>query len=263
MGPRDGLPADWIDASGVALAGARRQASLVDLQLDRVITLEQAEAVQSAAVEAYGDASVGYSIQGTSALSRRRIHCDEPIFGPILEQDIVSSGARFRLPHGVLGAGCSFAFTVGRSYPADGEEIDGESISQAVADCRLAIEILGRRVPGAVPLNALTATADFALNVLYVEGAHLHDPAKLDLAEVRVAATIDGKTVSTGCGGDVMTHPLEAVAWLARELKRRGRELESGDLIATGTCVGILQVMPGQVFAADFGPLGRVSVSLE
>lgn len=157
----------------------------------------------------------------------------------------------------------AFAFTVGRSYPADGEEIDGESISQAVADCRLAIEILGRRVPGAVPLNALTATADFALNVLYVEGAHLHDPAKLDLAEVRVAATIDGKTVSTGCGGDVMTHPLEAVAWLARELKRRGRELESGDLIATGTCVGILQVMPGQVFAADFGPLGRVSVSLE
>ena len=35
---------------------------------------------------------------------------------------------------------------------------------------RLVIEVLGRRVPGSVPLNTRTATADFALMVVHVQG---------------------------------------------------------------------------------------------
>ena len=114
-----------------------------------------------------------------------------------------------------------------------------------------------------MPLNALTATADFGLSVLHVEGPRVQNLADFDLAKAQVAAKINGKTVTTCRGADFLSHPLEAVVWLARELKKRGRDLEAGDLITTGTCVGILQVMPGQVFEADFGPLGSVSVSFD
>jgi 2-keto-4-pentenoate hydratase len=60
-----------------------------------------------------------------------------------------------------------------------------------------------------------------------------------------------------------MEHPLDAIAWLARALVARGLELDAGDLITTGTCLGLLQVLPGQTFEADFGELGRVDVTLE
>lgn len=256
-------PSDWVEVFGVALAAARRTGTVADLRLDQVMTLDRAEAVQSVAVEAYGSSPAGYSMQGTTTLSRRQICCDGPIYGPLLDSDVVRSGARFRLPRGVLGAGCSFAFAIGRPFPAPDEEITLSSVSDAVADCRLAIEILGRRVSGSVPLNAFTATADFALGVLHVEGKRTQNLADLDLAQAQVAAKINGKTVTTGRGADVLSHPLEAVVWLARELKKRGRDLEAGDLITTGTCVGILQVMPGQVFEADYGSLGSVSVVFE
>jgi 2-keto-4-pentenoate hydratase len=227
------------------------------------MTRESAEAIQAAAVEAYGGPAVGYSIQGTSEMSRRRIGCDDPIFGPLLDLDVAASGTRFRLPHGVLGAGCSFVFGIGRPYPAEGEAIDRNSVAEAVADCRLAIEILGRRVPGSVPINALTATADFALHVLHVEGMHVQNLSGVDLSTIVVAAKINGKIVTTGHGGNVMGHPLEAVAWLAGQLKSRGRGLEAGELVATGSCTGVLQIMPGQIFEADFGTLGSTNISFE
>ena len=69
--------------------------------------------------------------------------------------------------------------------------------------------------------------------------------------------------MAAGRGGDVLGHPLEAVAWLARALARRGGRLDAGDLVATGTCAGLLQVLPGQTFAADFGGLGTVELRLE
>jgi 2-keto-4-pentenoate hydratase len=257
------LSSDRLEALGAALAEARRHETVKDLPLDRVATLEEAEAVQAAAVEAYGGSPIGYSIQGTSAQTGRQLCCAEPIFGPLLDSELLSNGSRFRLPRGVFGAGCSFVFGIGRPYPAEGEEIDRGSIAEAVADCRLAIEILGRRVPGSVPLNALTATADFAMSVLHIEGPHIQNLADMDLAAARSEAKINGKTVSVGRGADIMNHPLEAIAWLAKELGRHGRELDAGDLVATGSCTGILQVMPGQVFEADFGKLGRVSVVFE
>jgi 2-keto-4-pentenoate hydratase len=69
--------------------------------------------------------------------------------------------------------------------------------------------------------------------------------------------------LAQGCGADVLGDPIDAVAWLARVLVRRGGELDPGDLVSTGTLTGLLQVLPGQTFEADFGELGRVSVFLE
>jgi 2-keto-4-pentenoate hydratase len=218
--------------------------------------------VQTAAIDAYGGNSFGYAVQATGALSRRQLWCEQPFFGSILDLEVTRSGGRFRLPRGVLGAGCSFAFVIGRPYPDEGEEIDRDDVFDAVAEYRPAIDILGRRVPGSALLNTLTATADFALSVLHVLGSHVQEAAA-DLAAIEVTARIDGNIVGRGTGRDVMGHPLEPVVWLARELRARGRRLEAGDIITTGSCLGILQLTPGELFEADFGPLGGVGVELE
>ena len=254
------MTVDEIEAIGAALAAARKHGTLADLALDRISSDEEAEAVQAAGVEAYGGAPLGYSIQATSALARRLFGCEAPIFGVLADTDVVYDGAKFPLPHGVLGAGCAFAFVFGRPYPGEDEEISRETVRNAISSCRLTIEVLGRRVPGSSVLNRRTATADFALNVLFVEGSTIGRWAELDLAATQVSAQIDGQVAAKGCGADVMQHPLDALAWLARALAARDREIEAGELVATGTCLGVLQVLPGQSFEADFGDLGRVGV---
>ena len=53
----------------------------------------------------------------------------------------------------------------------------------------------------------------------------------------------------------------QLLARYRRALLMRGRELDAGDTVTTGTCTGILQVLPGQTLEADFGALGQVSVA--
>jgi 2-keto-4-pentenoate hydratase len=256
------MTADEIDQLGTSLADCRKQGMLGDLPLDRIASDEEAEAVQAAAIDAYGGAPCGYSVQATSALTRRLLCCEAPVFGPLVDADVVQSGADFRLPSGVLGAGAAFAFVFGRPYPGENERISRATVQNAISTCRLGIELLGRRVPGSTPLNSRTATADFALNLLFVRGPRIDHWTDLDLAAAQVSARIDRQVAARGCGAEVMTHPLDAVAWLARALAARGRELEAGELVTTGTCLGLLQVIPGQTFEADFGELGQVAISL-
>jgi 2-keto-4-pentenoate hydratase len=48
---------------------------------------------------------------------------------------------------------------------------------------------------------------------------------------------------------------------LARSLAAWGRQLEPGEIVAGGSCVGILQVLPGQTLEADARPLGSVTLA--
>ncbi len=48
---------------------------------------------------------------------------------------------------------------------------------------------------------------------------------------------INGQQVGEGKGGDVMGHPLEALAWLANTLAARGKSLSQGMLVMTGSIV--------------------------
>ena len=68
-------------------------------------------------------------------------------------------------------------------------------------------------------------------------------------------------TLATGIGAKVMGNPLEAVAWLAGHLLERGRALQEGEVILTGSLTGHHLVSgPDLEYGADFGDLGKVTV---
>jgi 2-keto-4-pentenoate hydratase len=61
-----------------------------------------------------------------------------------------------------------------------------------------------------------------------------------------------------GHGRNVLGDPRVALAWLANELRQLGVMLKAGEVVTTGTC----HPPPGDMFAADFGAFGKVSVVL-
>lgn len=80
--------------------------------------------------------------------------------------------------------------------------------------------------------------------------------------EIEVSLYRDGSHLATGAGSQVMGNPLAAVAWLSSHLAERGRPLERGHVVLTGSLTGHHPV-PGAEpveFVADFGPLGTVAV---
>ena len=64
-----------------------------------------------------------------------------------------------------------------------------------------------------------------------------------------------------GHGKNVLGDPLKALAWLANELRKLGVTLKAGQIVTTGTCHPPLPIQSGDLFAADFGSLGKVSVA--
>jgi 2-keto-4-pentenoate hydratase len=252
-----------LDVSApITLAKCRRDGTVVRLPLHKLASRAEAEAFQVAAVRALGREPCGYKIGATSIEAQQLLSCQEPIHAPILREDLLASGATFPIPAGLLGVECEFGFLLGRDFPTSAEMLDITALRSAIAECFVALELVGRRVAPDLPLNEVSSIADFALDVAVVRGAPIRDWGRQDLALMPVRAVLDGVTVASGTGAMVLGHPLNALLWLAEALRKRGDKLRSGEMILTGTCTGITKVAPGQVFAGCFADLPPVRVQL-
>jgi 2-keto-4-pentenoate hydratase len=85
------------------------------------------------------------------------------------------------------------------------------------------------------------------------------DWRELNLIEEKPVIALRGKQY-TGHGKNVLGDPRIALAWLADELRQLGVTLKAGEVVTTGTCHPPLPIQSGDLFAADFGSIGRVSV---
>jgi 2-keto-4-pentenoate hydratase len=240
------------------LAKCRRGGTVSHLALDRLASRAEAEAFQAAASDALGGEPCGYKIGATSVEVQRLLGCHEPIYSPILSEDVLQSGSTFRIPRGLLGVECEFGFVMSRDFPASAEAAD--AVRSAIAECFVGLELVGRRLADDVPLNEVSSIADFALHVAVIRGRPIPDWERYDLATMPVRAVVDGVTVVRSTGGIVLGHPLNALEWLAETLRRRRSSLRNGEIILTGTCSGITRVSPGQTFDGCFGDFPPVQV---
>jgi 2-keto-4-pentenoate hydratase len=248
-----------LDGRGPAeLAVCRRAGTLARLPLHELRSRADAEAFQEAAVRALGGEPCGYKIGATSLEVQRLLNVREPNCAPILREHVLASGATFRIPAGLLGLECELGFVMGRDFPTVADVLDLVALRSAIAGCFMALEMVGRRVTPDVPLNEVSATADYALAVAAVRGGLIPDWERRDLATLPVRAVLDGVTVANGTGAIVLGHPLNPLLWLAQALHKRGERLRGGEIILTGTCTGITKVASGQVFAGCFGDLPPV-----
>lgn len=239
-----------------ALAANRTLGIVSEIPLDGLGDAAEALALQSAALEAFCSDLDGYALVGTNPACRRSLGLQRPIFGPIADTAHGPDRASFHLPKGILGAQCELVFRLGRVFPADGEAIERRTAADAIVAVQPAIGLLGRRTLHPAR-DDLGARADFALHVATLCGPHATSPDLADLDRIPVVARINGQEVARATPATILGHPLDAVVWLARELAEQGQRLNAGDLVATGSCTPILQVLPGQQLEADFGPIGQ------
>ena len=127
-----------------------------------------------------------------------------------------------------------------------------------------AIEIVEdryRRLPEA--LSAPTLIADDFFGAGCVLGEERSDGRELDLSQVSARMLIDGREVGRGSGRDILGDPLSALLWLANDGARRGRTLETGQIVLLGSLVQTNWIEPGQVVTVKNDALGQVRVRFQ
>ena len=230
-----------------------------------ITALDQAYDVQKALVAlnaaARGTRPAGYKIGLTTPRMQAFCGIDHPVAGTVLADRIVTSGARLDpVRYGRLGIEFEICVRLAHDLPPRAAPYAPAEVAEVVDGVCPAIEIIDDRGADYAVLDAVSLVADNAWNEGIVLGAFRQDFP--DLARVNGTASLNGTVIGSGTGADVLGHPLAAIAWLAQHLGSRGRRLEAGDLVMTGSIVATRFPQRGEHYRFGIPGLGSVEVEI-
>ena len=217
-------------------------------------------AFQEIEVGAGRGAVAGYKIGLTTPVMQKLCGVGEPCYGAIFASEV--HHGRAVLPaadYCRIGIETEIAFKLGEDLPQGG---DRNRIAAAVESCMAGIELIEDLHYDYKRLNAAAMVAGNVWNAGVVLGAPVSDWARLDLAQARATLSINGREIGSGTGGDVMGHPLNALAWLAGELAASGTPLRRGMIVMTGSMVPIQYPAVGDRAMIEISGLGAAELAV-
>lgn len=219
---------------------------------------DAAYAVQSLGIARRVDGGrriVGRKIGLTSPVVQAQLGVDSPDDGVLLDDMIHADRepldlGRFLQPR----AEAEVAFVLGRDL--DSPTATVADVLRATEFVLPAIEVVDSRVAG-WDIRLTDTIADNASSGAVVLGTTPRRLDGLDLTALGMTLDRDGRPVSTGSGAACLGSPVIAVAWLAREVARRGQPLRAGEVILSGALGPMVDATAG-VFRARLDGLGEV-----
>lgn len=207
---------------------------------------------------------VGWKIAATSTVGQQHIGVDGPLAGSLLQDRVLENGAIVPLAGNHMRVTeAEFAFQFSRALPQRPEPYTEDEVLAAIGAMHPTIEVPDSRYEDFTVVGAPHLIADNACACWLVIGpAARVSWRNLNVAAHQVRATLNGRPAAEGAGRNVLGSPVNALLWVANELRVYADGLHAGDLVTTGTCIVPVNVAPGDSFEADFGALGTVTASM-
>lgn len=207
---------------------------------------------------------IGHKIGLTSRAMQIASQITEPDYGTLLDDMLIRDGsdieaARFIVPRFEV----ELAFILAR--PLKGPGITLFDVLGATDYVVPALELIDARIEQfdretKAPRKVLDTIADNAANGAIVLGGRPVKPDALDLRWAGALLFKNGVIEESGLAAAVLNHPANGVAWLANKLAPFGESLEAGEIVLGGSFTRPVACAAGDVFHADYGPLGSISV---
>ncbi len=237
------------------------------------VTMEEAAAAQADFVSRIRDVlgpRVGYKAGLTNPGVQERFGVDRPLFGVLLENMLLESGARVD-----TGSGSRLMHEGDLMVRVGSAAInDASTTEEALAALDAVIPFV--ELPDLVFAKGvkITAPALTAINAgarLGVKGSPIPIESNAQwLERLRdfelVVTDLNGQVVAEGKGSNLLDHPLNVVLWLRDALAEKDIRLEKGDLLSLGTVTKLLPATPGERITAVYtglDPRGPVEVEVE
>jgi len=231
----------------------------------RAAPLDEAYRIQDALHRLMAEAGrgeiAGWKIALTSKAMQQMTGVDQPAGGAIFSKVVHASPARIDLAaYHHLGVEFEVAVRLAEPLPASGGPWTRASVASRVAACVPAFELVEDGHADYKTLDAFTLVAQNTWNGGVVVGTPASDWRVVDLERAVTRCWINDRPEGEGKTGDAMGHPFEAVAWLANLLNRRGRLLERGMLVMTGSSITTKFPAPGDRVRFAIDGLGEVAL---
>ena len=205
-------------------------------------------------------AIAGWKIALTSKAMQQMTGVDQPAAGALFSTVIHPSPARVSVgAYHHLGVEFEVAVRLGDDLPA-GAPWTRASVADRVDACMPAFELIEDGNADYKTLDAFTLVAQNTWNGGVVHGPPVAAWRGADLERGVTRAWLNGEPAGEGKMGDALGHPFEAVAWLANLLNRRGRKLERGMIVMTGSSITTKFPVPGDRVRFAIDGLGEATL---
>lgn len=207
-----------------------------------------------------GRVARGHKIGLTSRAMQQASQISEPDYGTLLDDMFFVPGdipaSRFIAPRVEV----ELAFVLGKKL--EGTHITVDDVLDATDHVVPAIEIIDARIEQfdrhtKAMRRVQDTISDNAANAGIVLGGHKVLPRSVDLPWCGAILRQNGAVEETGLAAGVQGHPAVGVAWLAMKLAPWGEYLAPGEVVLAGSFTRPVAAKAGDLFDADYGPLGR------
>lgn len=207
---------------------------------------------------------IGHKIGLTSRAMQQASQIDEPDYGTLLDDMLRHDGAVIEAADFIVPRlEVEFAFILAR--PLRGPDVALHDVMAATDWVTPALELIDARIEPVdrttkATRKVLDTIADNAANGAIVLGGR---PCRPDAVDWRWAGALlyrNGVIEESGLGAAVLNHPGNGIAWLANKLAPHGEHLAAGEIVLGGSFTRPVACAAGDVFHADYGPLGTITV---
>jgi 2-oxo-hept-3-ene-1,7-dioate hydratase len=215
---------------------------------------------------AEGRTLIGHKIGLTSRAMQVASQIDEPDYGTLLDnmRYTCAPGQVLDIPFTnfiVPRVEVELAFILKKELR--GPHVTVEQVLDATDYVTPAIEIIDSRIEQfdrhtKVMRKVYDTISDNAANAGIVLGAKRVDPHTTVLPWCGAILRQNGVVEETGLAAGVQGHPAVGIAWLANKLAPWGEYLQAGEIVLAGSFTKPALAKLGDVFDADYGPLGRL-----
>ncbi len=237
-----------IAAIAGELAAARRAGKRITLA-DPPRDFEEGFAVQDEVVRQLGEAVIGWKVI--------EVPGGPVISAPLLAGGNVPANGTWKVT-GPEPAGIELeiAFRMARDVPAGA---DANAVLDCIGSAHVVFELCQSRNTGPDNLPRHIALADCILNAGLVVGPSFEGWRNRDLKAVPGRLMVDGKLHIEGKSVD----PVRAITVLASAMPPRGKSLKAGDVVITGSLIGMNWLTGRHALRGEIDGCGAVEITLE
>jgi 2-keto-4-pentenoate hydratase len=204
----------------------------------------------------------GFKIGATAKVMQEHLGLHHPAAGFMQADGVHGSGATLGFAGLVApGVECELAIRLAHDLPPG--PCEPARAADAVGALFAAIEVVERRYTDLAAFGAPSLTADQFFHAAAVLGTPCATWRDADLGAIAGHITVDGEERARGLGGDLLGHPLNALAWLASSaVAATFGGLRAGQVVMLGSVTPPIWLAgPGEVRVV-FDGLETVTVTL-